>query len=514
MAETIGALIFASVEAAGATGAAAFGSTVIVGTLTVNAAIGAAAITAASIGLSYALTSAPNVPSPEAGSQAVKQSIPPRVRGYWVNRLAGAYVLFEADNNTPNSSYDVIAYHHGEIESVLEVFLHDDSVQTNLDFTNYNTIITVLGQAGTGAYEGGGVQIELLKGRDDQIATDWLYGDSNINSIWTSAFRGRGIAALVLKCTGPADAANYSNVYPRGKPEPSVVAKCSMILDRRTNVTAATPNPVVQLIDYLTGDPDVTGGPGLDYDTTIAPVIDQWHTEAALCDDIVSGSLRYTSAGWYTFENKPEDVIGKILSTCDGYLMENGDGTLSLTVGYYREPTEPALTSEHLLGFSVDYGTADESKVNQLDVTITYPAEKYVSIQLNSIRDEDSISMFGLRSQTLDLTWVQTVDQASRLAERAMQRLNSTMSGSIVTTLYGFRYFGKRWIRLQYPIAGLEDCVVEIQTVRTNLLGGQITFEWKLIDPSGYAESIALPKVYREDGSFLLRENSAAYTRG
>src|SRR4051812_35663607 len=109
MAETVGLLILTGIEAAGATGAAAFGSTAIVGTLTVNAVVGAAALTAASIGLQYALAN-PNVPKPENGAQPLKQSIPARQRGYWICRLSGYYLLFIAAGG---DSQDMLAFHQG-----------------------------------------------------------------------------------------------------------------------------------------------------------------------------------------------------------------------------------------------------------------------------------------------------------------------------------------------------------------------------------------------------------------
>lgn len=530
MAETVGALILASIEAAGVAGATTAGTFAIAGTgITLNAIVGTAAIAAASIGLSYALRVTPDVPKPESGSQAVKQSIPPRIRGYWVNRISGTYMFFEAADSggPPANSYDVVAFHHGKIESVVAMYLSDDQITISSGlsappFDSSGQILGVVDEISGGAYGSGKVTLQLRQGLDSQNPLTYSV-DPAISGLWTSAFKGNGIAYAGLACAGASDPSVHTQIFPRGRPEFSIVARCAPIWDPRDGTQSrtdkstwkASPNPVLQLIDYLTGDQENTGGPGLDYETLIAPVLDQWIIEAALCDDNVGGISRYESAGWYQFDNKPEDVIGKILATCDGYLMENGDGTLSITVGYYRQPTEPALTPAHILGFSVDYGTADESRINQLDVTITDPAEKYISAQIEPVRAEDSISLFGLRGQPLDLTWVQERAQAQRLAHRALQRLNAPMSGTLVTTLYGFRYFGKRWMPLQYPtIAGLEDCVVEIQSVKTDLLNGRITFEWKKIDPAGYAEFVALPKMFREDSvSPLLREDGSAYTR-
>jgi len=493
MAETIGLLIL---EAAGATASVTgFGSaaiTISVAGATISAAsvVGAAAITAAAIGLQYALAPSPSVPKPESGSQAIRQSAPPRIRGYWINRLAGSYMMFEAGGPLPNTSYDVIAFHHGKIDTVLGLYLSDDEVTTAISLDHFGTILAV--QPTPDGYYGSQVNVELWQGIDPQPASTFLTGDSAINSLWTSAFHGHGIAYLVMKCTGTTDPAAFTKKFPRNKPEASVVARCSPVWDPRDGAQSrsnpatwtTSPNPVLHLIDYLTGDPLNTGGPGLDYDTAIAPVLTDWMAEAELCDALVDDDPRYQCAGWYRLDNNPEDVVGKLLSTCDGWLSENGDGTLSLVTGYYRAPDDPPLTGEHIVGASVDYGIADESVINQLTITITDPNNKYVSLQLQPYADEASVAIYGVRDQPLDLTWVQWPAQAGRLARRAMLRVNPAMQGSLITTLYGFRYLGKRWTRVQYPeIAGLEDAVIEIQSAKIQRSAGQIVFGWKLVDP-------------------------------
>jgi hypothetical protein len=71
--------------------------------------VGSAAILGATIGLQYALNN-PNVPTAENGAVPIKQAIPPRIRGYWINRLAGYYVLFLAAGG---NSQDMLAFHSG-----------------------------------------------------------------------------------------------------------------------------------------------------------------------------------------------------------------------------------------------------------------------------------------------------------------------------------------------------------------------------------------------------------------
>lgn len=477
MAETIGAIIIASLSAAGVEGVAGFAlaSTTIFG-VSAATVVGAAVILGASIGLQYALR--PSLPKPQDGTQPIKQAVPPRIRGYGRNRLAGYYMYFE---ECGGNSYDVMAFHSGRIAEVVAHYLHDDPVFLTGELVN---------EGGDGRYAGNNVGIQVALGTTSPPVATFV-GRDGVGDTWTSAHAGKGIAWAALVCNGVEEKV-FQKIYPRGLPVLSVVADCSVVWDPRDlsqsrddeSTWTVSYNPVIQLIDYLTR---ADGGLGLDYETVIEPVIDAWMVEANLCDDQVLRAdglyeSRYKSSIWFQFDNKPEDVINGILSTCDGWLAETGDGTFSITVGVYREPTV-TLTEKHILAFGVSYGQPDEQTVNQLDITYTDPLQNYATVQTETWRDEESIALTGtVRAQPLDLTWVQSNPQARRLAARAAQRLNPAMTGSFTTTLYGLAALGKRWVKLKYPfVSGLQDCVVEIQSAELDLMAGRINFNFNLI---------------------------------
>lgn len=496
MVETVGALILTATGVGGLTGIAGLGTiagTTIAG-VSLATVVGTAAVIGVSVGLQYALTPArPGVPTPESGSQAVKTSVAPRVRGYGRNRLAGYFMLFEAVGVAPAASFDAIAFHSGRIGSVVNLYLHDDLVRTSPDIS-LGGVGEVLGDYADGRYGVAHIFIETKLGTVPQAASTLLITGPELAGIWSSEFQGNGIAYAAMKCFGTQNVPEFTQTYPHQLPTLSVVADCSPVWDPRDpaqlrsneSTWQVSFNPVVQLIDYLTR---ADGGMGLDYATVIAPNIAAWITEANLCDVVVATATgveqRYTSSGWFLFDNKPEDVIGGILSTCDGWLAESGDGTLSITVGVYRAPTDAPLTEKHIFGFALNYGQADEQMVNQINITFTDPAQKYVSVQTEPWEDEESIALTGtIRSQALELKWVQSNSQARRLADRAMQRLNPLMTGSFTTSLYGLRYLGKRWVPVQYPfVSGLQDCVVEIQNAEVDLMAGRIVWDFIRISP-------------------------------
>lgn len=484
MPETVGLLLLTAAAEVGVPGVAGFAltSTTIAG---VSAAtiVGSAAIIGVSIGLQYALNN-PDVPKPENGAIPLKQAIPVRQRGYWINRLAGNYMLFLAAGG---DSQDVLAFHSGRIESVSQIYLHDQPISTTPGISD--GAVCSVNTVGADGFLG--VSLQVFFGGDAQNVYG-LINSTNTSGTWTTDFQGKGIAAICMECPQVGDPTDFTKKYPQNLPLPSVVAKCSPIWDPRdVTQTLADPaswrasdNPVLQLINYLT-EPD--GGMGLGINEILpTDVLAQWMEEADLCDDLILGVKRYTSAGWYQFDNSPDSVINKMLAACDGWLAESGDGSLVLKVGVYREPTDPPIMEKHILGFSVRYGTSDEESINQINVSYTNPSLGYVSDQIDAVRDEDAITLAGIvRAKPLDLSWVQIPQQAQRLAERAMLRLNPTISGTLITTLYGLRYLGQRWVKVQFPtVRGLEDCVVEIQDrSEIDLLGGKITFNWILADP-------------------------------
>jgi hypothetical protein len=485
----VGGLIISGLEAAGASGVAGFslGSTTIFGT-SLATVVGTTAIIGASIGLQFALR--PGVPKPADGAVPIQQAIPSRIWGVGLNRLAGFYMLFESASG---SAYTVTAFHSGRISAIRGFYLHDDVIQVSTGLTGaYGTVLSTYAD---GRYSGGRISIEARLGLPSQSPAQISF-DPNMGSTWNPAHVGNGIAWLAMVCNG-VSIDLFTKIYPRGLPLPSLIADCLPCWDPRnpsqsrsddSNWTVSY-NPVIQIINYqLRARKD--GGLGRDYASVIEPNLDALMFEANLCDESVEKAdgtfeQRYQCHAWFRFDNNPEDVFNTLLSSCDGWMSEDGDGAMVLTVGFYREPTVTLTVEDFLPGFAVKYGEADESTVNVLDISFTDPTQNFVEVQTDPWRDEDSISEIGEKSQPLDLKPVQSPTQARRLADRAMQRLNADMTGSCRTKLSGFRALGQRWVRLQYPyLSGLQDCVVEIQDgTEYDLLGGWMSFNFIRIAP-------------------------------
>ena len=163
MPETVGLAILTGLQAAGVPGIAGFAltSTTVAG-VGLATIVGSATILGVSIGLQYALNN-PEVPKPENGAIPIKQAIPVRQRGYWINRISGPYMLFLAGGG---DSQDVLALHHGRIEAITQVYMHDTAVAV-VPAVSHGTVVTVQ-QVGGNQFRDGAVRCEFYFGLPSQ----------------------------------------------------------------------------------------------------------------------------------------------------------------------------------------------------------------------------------------------------------------------------------------------------------------------------------------------------------
>lgn len=458
--------------------------------ITTGTVVGAAAVIAASIGLQYLLapkggaaTGSAGLPPPEAGHQPLRQTIPPRIVGLGRVRLAGSYMLFEADAGV---SYDITALHHGRLGGIVGYYLHDDVV-------TIDPVSGVVDAYGDGRYGSSLLTIKTRLGAVPETAYSEI--TAALPSFWTAAHRGDGVASLMLICGQAATSNVFPDVFPRGLPLPSVVADCTPIFDPREalqyradpSTWAVSANPVLQVMFFLT---DADRGMGLDWDVLIEPVLDDLIAQADLCDAAVAlnaggSEPRYHANGSYALDSDPADVIASILEACDGWISQNGDGSLSLQVGVYRAPLV-VIESKHIRGAAIQYGSAEEEAVNELTIQYTSPLLDYKTAPGQPWRDETDISERGKTlSQAFALPWVYSHSQARRLAKRRMARLQAQLHGSITTTIYGLRALGERWIAIQAPdYPDLEDIVVEVLGVTFDLINAQCVIRFVVINPN------------------------------
>lgn len=430
------------------------------------------------VGISY--LTRPELPGPTEGKLTQRQTMPARISAYGRARVAGYYMLYESAGEY---SYDVIALHHGEIDGYETWYAHDDEVQVRaID----GSVSPAGATPNDGRYSPHNV-INLFYRTG--LATETAYAEivADLPAIWTDDHRGDGIASVGLTCKRVV-ADDQGTVYPYGLCAISAVARwLKSPVDPRTGVAGWTDNPAICIADYLTS---TAHGQGFDWATRIAPALADWQAAADICDEpvpLAAGGTepRYRLGGWWRHDNDPAEVLKAMLQACDGWLYQRSDGAFVLKVGKYEAPTV-TLTDEHIVGYTVDHGAADERAVNELIVSFTSPGHVYNEVACDPWRDEADILARGrVRSQPFAAPWVQSFTQARRLAKREMARSGARLRGTLVTTLYGLQALGERYLRVQISeLPTLADAAIEVLNLEIDIANLSITIDWILADPA------------------------------
>jgi len=450
-------------------------------------AIGTAAATVAQtlVYVGLAIATAPDIPHPERGKQNFKQSVAPRRRGYGLDvRIAGIYALYHAEKGV---AYLSTACHHGRIQAVNAYYMHDDLV----------TLHTVGGKTYVDGEEEGlyGNEKIMVRARlGEDTGTAWSEFTSRIPTIWTSTHRGDRIAGLDVMVKRAKDSLQ-AEIFPNGLVEPSFAGALSPVWDWRDvgqdegddSTWEATNNPVVNLRDFICGATD-DGCMGEDYDRRIAPSLSYWTAAADDCDDTIAKvggtEAKYECGGFYDFDNHPADVMGEMLRSFDGWMAEAGDGSLIVRSGVYYTPTI-TFDDDHVIDYSLRRFLPDEEAVNELIIKYVDPASAHTLVETDPWRDEADVANRGVvRTEPLEMRWVQRKTQARRLAKRHMSRAQA-QRGTFVTNLYGLRGLGERYVGLNISeIAALTNIVVEVVKVEIDLAARRLTWTWIEADPN------------------------------
>ena len=436
---SISTLVALVVEAAGITGTAAAITTAVVSAI-VTTAIG--------IGISLIFAPRPKTPTPESGSITVQQPLPFIIFGYGTACFAGALVFKEA--NAP--FLGVVAVLNGHpISAFRGMYLNNDLVATPIIAGKLN------GAVPTGAdfrYNAGAVLIDSRLGAVPETAHSLII--ANFSDVWTTAFRGDGCASIAMLCQHSAS--NYFQMlFPYGQPIPRPIIdqyKCFDWRDVTQNVADPTTwkfttNPVICIAHYQCHS---AYGPRRVFNNAILPILAKWTGEANICDELVplrSGGTekRFELGGWITTESARVTALQTMLTACDGWFCERGDGTLDFTVGKYRAPTV-FLTDDDIIGFHFDRGVSSDEKINQATAKFTSPAANYTTAETVPMVDYvDQAARGGpARAAQLDLQWVQSLGQASRLLKREFLKQQETHRGSLQFRLTGLNACYERWV--------------------------------------------------------------------
>lgn len=424
------------------------GITIGASTITYASIASALTVTALSIGVQALM--APKPPEPESGRVPKTQSTPYRIWAVGRNRLAGAYMLWEASGDYLYAVQALVAH---RVKSINRYWLHDDEVFLDADgfTTNDNN----------GRY-GNNVRLMTRVGLATETAYAPLVDKLSASGIWTNNHRGDGQASIAMIAES-TEQKNQNKRFPYGAPQVSAEVDGALCWDFRdpdqspTNPATWTwtRNSALCLCWHECFNPF---GNRRDYRKAILPMLDMWKEEADICDEdvpLATGGTekRYECNGWDTTENGPKVGTQAILASCDGWMIERGDGALLLTVGKFRESRVETLTDADLIGHQIQYDVLFEDECNRLVPKFTYPDTGYSSCDTDYFEDTAAQLTAGrVLSQDGDYRFCHQWRQARRLGKRDWLRLQQKVKGSIDVRVSGLNAIYSRWVRLETPV--------------------------------------------------------------
>lgn len=404
---------------------------------------------------------APKSPKPEDVQQSVRQPSQPRARHYGRVKVSGPWVFAEGKGG---SFYKLLAIGQGPIDAIEEFWLDDHHV--TLDGSGY--VLEGAWNSGDGPL----VNIQYRLG----ATTETSYGSlSAAFSEWTSSHRGDGVASL-LSIQLPVSAEFFQGCFPNGiNTNYRVVLRGAKVFNPVTSVTAWSDNAAGVILDYMK-HVDGMRLPSSIFSTPLA--LAGWQTSHTRCAETVALNAggtepRYRLWGSYYLNERPADVLGRMLASSDARLYPTPDGGLTLDVGAWSEP-EVILGEDAIIGFSdVARGRDVTTTANIIRSTYLGVDQDYQTTDADPWVDDVDVSARGEIERDTAFIMSPSHSQTRRLMKLDSYRANPIWIGAFQCNLRGLAALGQRFVRITYPQFDIDE-VFEVQDFRFDIAEGGI----------------------------------------
>jgi hypothetical protein len=434
-------------------------------TLTIGLAGSALAISAitgaVTIGLSVGLSLLssvlfrPKQPKPEDVQASVRNPTVARTRHYGRVKASGPWVFAESEKG---NLHKVIAFGTGELDAIEEIWIDDHHISE------------IVGSSVEDTPWVGRLHIQTRIGSASQTA----YSDITAKfPEWTSAHVGNGISSLYAWQKGVKDPQKYfpnviNTLY-------RIVARGSKIFNPASGLTAWSDNAAAIIRDYMTHS-DGMRLPASMFTTTQATA--GWLAAYNRCAEAVTKKAGGTEARWrlwgsYNFDERPADVLGRMMQCSDARIVPTPDGGMTLDVGTWAEPTV-TIDEDAIVGFSeLSRGLDILTTANVISATYLAPTHDYQATDADRWIDEDDVALRGeiVSDQTFNMA--PSHGQARRLMKLAAYRAKPSWVGSFQCNMRGLAAFGERFVRVSYPLFGIDE-VFEVVDFRFDIGEGGI----------------------------------------
>lgn len=430
--------------------------------LAISAITGAVSIGLA-VGLSYLSSSlfAPKQPKPEDVQSSVKNPTSARKRHYGRVKTSGSWVFAESKNG---NFHKVIELGTGLLDAIEELWIDDNIVTVN----SSGLVQTPPYKPSSKSY----ARILTRKGLVIETAYSQLSAEF---PAWDANHRGDGVSSLYA--TQFAIQSKYfSQTFPNvTNTAYRVVARGSLVYNPVTEAIAWSENAAAIIRDYaihadgarlpeaLFQTPQAVQGWKTAYNRAAQPIPRKaGGTEAA-----------YRLWGSYAFDERPADVFGRMLQCCDARFVPTPDGGVTLDIGTWTEPTV-TIDEDAIVGFSdLSRGRDILTTANTIPATYLSPTHDYQATDAQPWVDEDDVGVRGEIISDKAFNMAPSHGQARRLMKLAAYRASPNWVGSFQCNMRGLAAFGERFIRIKYPLFGIDE-VFEVNDFRFDIGEGGI----------------------------------------
>lgn len=262
----------------------------------------------------------PDAATPDNIQTNSKNSAGPRTRHYGLVKVGGNVVFHRAREG---KSYRVIVHGHGEISNILNRYLNNETVA--IDGSGFVT---------DDQYQHGGRSRVQLFERMGLVPETHYAQITAVWDEWTSAHRLDGLwSSLIVNESVPPE--EYRAMYPKNEPDLAVLAETTKCLDPRTGLTVFTDNMALAIRDYV-ASADGFNRPNAFDSQDIADQADICDRDVALA---AGGTEKlYRISGSYLLNEKPQNVLGRMLQACAGRIRLKPSGKVGLKVGAWADP--------------------------------------------------------------------------------------------------------------------------------------------------------------------------------
>lgn len=402
-------------------------------------------------------------PPPSDRQFISKAPVAPRFRCYGRVRVAGGQAFLAARKGT---LYRVLAHNDGRIDGVEEHLIDE-------------TVVTVGADGWVTApdkYQGR-VRILWRDGANDQAYYAEL---KDAFADWDATHKGNGVAhsLTLFKQVGQEQ---FFDVYPSG--ENTLYKRTQRgvrVWDPRDPAQSASDastwlwsdNAALCILDFLRHE----SGFGMPM-AWLEPELAIWKAAADACDEPVTlkaggTEKRYRLWGSYAYDERPADVLSRMLTACNGRLWIGPNGGLALSVGVWTEPTV-VIGDDAIVSYKLGSGNEAPDTANTLTAVYTESAMGYVETEAEPWVDEASLLAYGEQRSDAKLYMVPSHSQCRRLMKQAFGRLAPAWKGTLTTNLAALAALTERYVTIMISELDL-TITAEIDNVQFRVEQGNV----------------------------------------